>query len=480
MTAHQSKTQAAPSKGRLANTGNGPSLVPIDIGHEEYSGLLDPDTAFWALVRKENLAETLCDPRFISAYQEKAAGFAREMERLRFGLELSAVYFNPTEKCNLNCAYCYIPEHMRRSGRQMTTAEVCKSLKILRSYFESKLPKNRLPQIIFHGAEPLLCRDSIVAAIERFSDDFRFGVQTNGTLLDAETAGFFRETGTGVGLSLDAASADVAGLTRKTWSGSGVFEKTLAAIELLRGYEGFNIICTVTRQNMAHLIDLVDFFHSLEVPATMLNMLRCTLTPARAIKPADREVFSHFEAALMRSHSLFLETGRKLVVANFANILVSILAPTARRLMCDISPCGGGRAFFALAPDGGMYPCSEFIGLPDFCGGNLLRDDIDAVLRTPAFCKVTGRKVEQIEPCRRCAIRHFCGSPCPAEAHEMNGGMDRTGAFCEFYEEQVRLALRLIADGLADDFLWKGWDQGTEILFDADEWELPDICSSSS
>ena len=28
----------------------------------------------------------------------------------------------------------------------------------------------------------------------------------------------------------------------------------------------------------------------------------------------------------------------------------------------------------------------------------------------------------------------------------MNGGMDTTGAFCEFYEEQVRYAFRLIAD----------------------------------
>jgi hypothetical protein len=37
-----------------------------------------------------------------------------------------------------------------------------------------------------------------------------------------------------------------------------------------------------------------------------------------------------------------LQTGRKLVDANFANILIAILAPTARRLMCDISPCGGG------------------------------------------------------------------------------------------------------------------------------------------
>ena len=49
----------------------------------------------------------------------------------------------------------------------------------------------------------------------------------------------------------------------------------------------------------------------------------------------------------------------------------------------------------------------------------------------------------------------------------MNGGMEKTGAFCQFYEEQVRYALRLIADGKSDDFLWDGWDQGTETVFSA-------------
>ena len=74
------------------------------------------------------------------------------------------------------------------------------------------------------------------------------------------------------------------------------------------------------------------------------------------------------------------------MVANFANILIAILAPTARRLMCDISPCGGGRSFFALAPNGDLFPCSEFIGLPAFAGGNLFRDKIadDACKASPS------------------------------------------------------------------------------------------------
>ena len=142
------------------------------------------------------------------------------------------------------------------------------------------------------------------------------------------------------------------------------------------------------------------------------------------------------------------------------------MAPQARRLMCDISPCGGGRSFFAVSANGDVFPCSEFIGVPAFNGGNLFHDRIGAILKTPPFKLVTGRKVEDIDPCRRCAVRHFCGSPCPAEAHQMNGGMDRTGAFCELYEDQVRYAMRLIADDRHSAFLWDDWDRDTTTTFE--------------
>ena len=241
----------------------------------------------------------------------------------------------------------------------------------------------------------------------------------------------------------------------------------VAALERLRGYDNFNVLCTVTKKNVRHLTKIVDFFHHHHVPACMLNIVRCTLPPSREVKPSDHVAAKHFIAALERSHELFEQTGRKLIVANFANILISILAPTARRLMCDISPCGGGRCFFAVGANGDMFPCSEFIGIDEFKGGNLFEDPIPKVLKSEPFTRVTGRTVEDIQPCARCAIRHFCGAPCPAEAHEMNGRLDTTGAFCEFYEEQVRFAMRLIADGKADAYLWKGWDKDTTTVFDA-------------
>jgi uncharacterized protein len=383
------------------------------------------------------------------------------MQLIRFGLKPSAVYFNPTERCNLNCSYCYIPEEMRRDGVHMSEAQVIDALGRLKEYFGKTLPGGRLPQVVFHGSEPMLARDAIFAGIDQYKDDFFFGIQTNGTLLDDAAIAFITDRGIGLGLSLDGHTEAIANSTRKNWGGDGCFGKVTGTLERLKGYPNYNVICTVTTQNMTFLNEVVDFLHGMEVPIGMLNPVRCTRQGARDIKPLDHELSPYYLKALDRTYELFEKTGRKLVIANFANVLVSIVAPAARRLMCDISPCGGGRCFFAVGAKGDLFPCSEFVGVPEFNGGNLFRDDIDEALDSEAFKMVTGRKVEDIAPCSACAVRHFCGSPCPAEAHEMNGGMNRPGAFCELYEEQVRYAMRLIADGKENSFLWDGWDSGT-------------------
>ncbi|MHB9038070.1 MAG: peptide-modifying radical SAM enzyme CbpB [Armatimonadota bacterium] len=456
----------ASSRGTYFNTGNGPSIQILDIGHADYVGIVDPDTAFWSLLAKDKVGSALTDSTFLDQYNEKRADFAEEMEALRFGLKPSAVYFNPTDRCNLNCKYCYIPEDIRRDGEHMPTEKLLQALGILKDYFKTTVPEGMLPQIVFHGAEPMLNREAVFAGIDAYADDFRFGVQTNGTLLDDQAIEFLTSREVSIGLSLDGHVREVADGLRVTWDGRGVSDSVTEIIGKLKGYPNYSVICTVTSENMYSLNDIVDYFHSLDVPYCMLNPVRCTQPGARTAKPADHDLAAHYMKALDRAYELYQQTGRKLIVANFANVLIGIVAPTARRLMCDISPCGGGRCFFAVSANGDMFPCSEFIGLPEFRGGNVFTDDIEAAIETPAFQKVTGRKVEDIEPCAKCAVRHFCGSPCPAEAHEMNGGMDRPGAFCELYEEQVRYALRLIADGKEDAFLWDGWDSDTSTTID--------------
>ncbi|MCP4134710.1 MAG: peptide-modifying radical SAM enzyme CbpB [bacterium] len=449
------------------NSGYGPQFQPLDIGHNEYIALINADNAFWLLAKKSELGSIMTDKKFISEFNNKAGEFEKEMFNLRSNIKPSAVYFNPTERCNLNCTYCYIPEEMRKNGPHMSEKELLEGLEILKNYFKTTVPEGRKPQIVFHGSEPLLNKEALFEGIKKYNDDFDIGIQTNATLLTDDDIAFIKENNIGIGISIDGPDSAVADRARIDWSGEGYFHRVSTVIEKLNDHPGFNVICTVTDKNMEHLSDTIDYFHEMGVKACMLNIVRCTQEKSRTIKPDDDEAAKHYLKALDRSYELYQKTGNKIIVANFANILIGILAPTARRLMCDISPCGGGRCFFAVAANGDMFPCSEFVGVSHFNGGNLYTDSIESVLETPQFKEVTNRKTENIYPCSTCAIQHFCGSPCPAEAYTMNGGMDRTGAFCAFYEEQVRYAFRLIADNKHDAFLFDGWDNDTSTVFDA-------------
>jgi uncharacterized protein len=459
------KKSRASSTGKYLNMGNGLCLNYIDLGHPDYIGVIEPDSAFWSLVRKDQLGEVISENSIVDKLNIHLKDMNKEIETLRFKLKPSAVYFNPTEQCNLNCPYCYIPSSMRKKGRHMTWEKIDEAFQILKGYFEESLPKRRKPQIVFHGSEPLMNKDAVFRAIETYGKDFSFGVQTNGTLLEQKDFDFLSSNNVMIGLSIDGPTEEISDQTRKNWSNTGTFKKLLKTLEICKGYPLLSVICTVTKHNVKSLIEIVDFFHAHYVANCLINQVRCTLEGGRQVKPSDSEMAEMFIKALGRTHELFKQTGRKLIVANFANILLGIVAPSARRLMCDINPCGGGRCFFAVSAKGDVFPCSEFIGLKSFKGGNLFKDDLNKILNSTPFQMVTKRKIEDIKPCNKCAIRHFCGSPCPAEAFEINGDMANPGAFCEFYEEQVRYAFRLIADGKENDYLWDNWDNGTSEVF---------------
>ena len=451
------KLQQAPL---YANTGNGPQFAVLEIGLPDQVAIVEPDLAFWALVGRDSLDQALAG-ELIGSYRQSAEEFREEMQNLRFGLKPSAIYFNPTERCNFNCSYCYLPETMRREGKTMNAEELCTALERMLSYFIGSLPEGAKPQLIFHGSEPMLAREAVFAGIERFRDDFVFGLQTNATLLDEEAISFLISHDVGIGVSLDAPSAAVADITRKNWNGVGAFDHVVKTIERLADYSAFNVITTVTSVNVQSLPAMVDFYHEHGVRTVMFNPVRCTRAGGLQLKPENSVLAEYFCAALDRTHELYEATGRKLVVANFANVLAAVAGPTGRRLMCDISPCGGGRCFVAVSAHGDAYPCSEFIGFPDFKGGNVYQDTLPTILESSPFREVVGRKVEDIQPCARCAIRHFCGAPCPAEVKAVSGTLNAPSPYCEFYEEQVRYAFRVIAKGYEDAFLWDGWEDET-------------------
>lgn len=453
----------------IVNAGDSPHFDLLDIGHRDYAAVIEGDTAFWTLVPRTSALDHVFSQNFVSRFKKKQSQFQREMQGLRFGLVPSAVYFNPTERCNLNCRYCYIPASMRRSGTDMPAHRLLNALQILSDFFSRTLPKNSArPQVVFHGSEPLLAKKAVFSGIERFADRFSFGIQTNATLLDDEALEFIRRHEISLGISLDAHQAAIANKNRRNWHGEGSFNKLVAVLEKLAGYPHYSVIATVTRTNVDYLSDIVDFFHSHGVKVAMLNPVRCTQAGGRALKPDNVLFANQFARALDRAYELYKRTGHKLVIANFANVLTGMVAPTARRLMCDISPCGGGRCFFAVAATGDVFPCSEFIGIPEFNSGNLFKNKIEDAFNSSAMKQITGRKVEDFIPCSRCAIRHFCGAPCPAEVYMCSSTLSAPPPYCEFYVEQVRYAFRVIASGCVDDYLLDGWNTGIKQVYGID------------
>jgi uncharacterized protein len=225
----------------------------------------------------------------------------------------------------------------------------------------------------------------------------------------------------------------------------GNFAQAVSALEWFDGYPGLNVISTVTKYNAGDLPGMVRFLHTKKVPCVLFNPVRFTRVPLKALKPNEKILAKYFIEAVETAMELTKTSGRKIIIGNFANTVLAIIAPQARRLMCDISPCGGGRCFLTITAAGEMIPCGEFIGLKGFSGGNIFKDEISKAMESTPFKAVRARIVENINECNQCELRNICGAPCPAELHS-RGNMHRKAIFCDFYKETIRYAFKIIAE----------------------------------
>ncbi len=418
----------------------------------EWKLALDTDNVFWGLIPKNSDGDFMLPEDLMTLYKEKKNRLDKELHDFRFNAELNCVYIDPTDRCNANCTYCYIPAKIRKQGTQMTGPELNVALEKIAAYFK-KSPKK--PVIVFHAAEPLLVKDILFDSIKKFSDRFVFGIQTNALLLEKGDVEFIKKHKVGVGISLDAPDARTNNLSRVTGKGTGNFEKAVRALDWFNGYEGLNVISTVTKTNVNTLSEHVKFLHNKKIPCVLLNAVRVTQKQALKQKPDEKEFAGELIRAVETAIELTKKSGRQIVVGNFANVILAIISPTARRMMCDISPCGGGRTFLTITANGDMVPCGEFIGFKEFSGGNIFNSSLEKAMDSKPFKAIRARTVEKIDECNTCDFRHICGSPCPAEMHA-RGNMYRKAEFCEFYKEMIKYAFKVIAEDKVSYLLREG------------------------
>lgn len=408
--------------------------------------VLDPDNVFWGITPKDQGFNFLVPREILSLYEKAKIKLDVQMHKFRFDSQLAAIYIDPTDRCNANCPYCYVPAKIRKNGRSMSNKELEYILKKIAKYFIRLRRTRKKPVIVFHASEPLLVKDIVFKAIAKFNNRFHFGLQTNALLLEKADIDFLKKHKVGVGISLDSSNPKVNDRLRYSAKAGGNFSKTIEAIEWFRGYEGLNVITTITKFNVTQLPDLVKSLHAKKVGCVLLNPVRITQKSARNLQPETKVLTKYFIKAVDEAVRLSKNSKRQIIIGNFANIILGIVAPNARRLMCDISPCGGGRCFLTITAKGDMIPCGEFIGLKGFSGGNIFNTTISKAIQSRPFKEIKSRVVEKISECDICTFRNICGAPCPAELHSL-GNMYEKAVFCDFYKEIIPYAFKLIANG---------------------------------
>jgi len=408
---------------------------------------IDPDTVFWSLISKERDLDSTLTKEVIPIYEKFKHDLAKEMQGFRFESNLTAVYINPVDICNANCTYCYVPASLRRNGTRMNRHQLEEVLTRIFDYFlEARGNVESKPVIVFHGSEPLLIKDAIFDSIRDFNDRFHFGIQTNALLLEDRDVDLLKQYGVSVGVSLDSPQRETNDYQRKTVSGKGTFDKVVEAINWFDGYEGLSVICTITKYNVNQLPEAISFLHQKKVPIVLLNPVRGTQSPARSLQPRQEDLITYFIAAVERAIELSKTSKDKIIIGNFTDLILGIIAPTARRLMCNITPCGGARCFLTVTANGDFIPCGEFIGFEEFHAGNIFHSTIKEAMESHAFKKVRARIVEKIEECETCIFRNICGAPCPAELYSNYKDMYRPSPYCDFYKELITYAFKAIAE----------------------------------
>lgn len=321
------------------------------------------------------------------------------------GNRFRGVAFEITRACNLSCRHCYLAAG-EQGTHELTTHELETVIHQVKEAGGISLS--------IGGGEPLLHPDWRRIVEYALSQDLLVVIGTNGTLIDAPVARILADLPIKIQLSVDGATAQVHDAIR----GVGSFERTLRAIDLLKGAgkgEDLVIAFTAMQANLNELPAFIDRMEELEIrvvqfpPLAHAGRARCDWQ-ALALDDDGR-------SALWRtvySRSALLKGQMDLLADCFS---LDIDRPGVP-YRCNIG------SQLRIDPDGNVYPCQCFhsgtayrLGnvreqsIADIVGGNRLREIINTCLTRP----------ERIERCSHCRWMNLCGAGCMGSAHENCG-----------------------------------------------------------
>jgi uncharacterized protein len=157
-------------------------------------------------------------------------------------ISIENVAIKIASRCNINCRYCYIYNRGDNSYKvqpKLMSPEVYTTLidKIRLYCYKKGLSRFR---VILFGGEPLLAgKEYITELVNAFREglepdiEVSFGMQTNGTLIDAEWLTLLRQLRVGFGISLDG-DKEINDANRVDFKERGTYDRVLESVKLIQ------------------------------------------------------------------------------------------------------------------------------------------------------------------------------------------------------------------------------------------------------
>jgi uncharacterized protein len=342
--------------------------------------------------------------------------------------------------CNLDCEYCFYLD--RAADPYADLAERTMSLEMLERLVDGFMfyswPNSAFA---FQGGEPTLAGLAFFETLVRFQQHYgRNGhnvsnsIQTNGILLDKSWCELFRGYRFLIGLSLDGPE-EIHDRYRFNKAGHGTASKVVDAVRLLQTEKiEFNVLCVVSKANVAKAREVFQFFRKLGIDYLQFIPL-AEFNPDGSPMPFTITA-DEYGAFLCEIFDLWWPERHNLGVRGFENIAEALAGrrpgTCTMHKSCD--------SYAVVEYNGDVYPCDFFVEKP-WKLGNIGTDTWNEIARRQRRAGFAAKKSVPHAECAVCEYQNVCHGGCPKLRHGPNRSFEDLDYFCGAYKQIFKKAI---------------------------------------
>lgn len=355
---------------------------------------------------------------------------------------LKAMCLHVSHDCNLRCKYCFAGQGLYGGKAQIMPFEVAKAA--IDFLIDKSVGRHNL-ELDFFGGEPLMNWDVVKQTVEyarslekAHNKLFRFTMTTNGVLLNDEITAYLNKEMNNVVLSLDG-RREINDAMRPNAGGKGSYDTIVPRYQRFvaqRGDKDYYVRGTFTRQNLDFAEDVM---HMADLGFDQVSVEPVISDPSLpfSIQEADLPaVFAEYD----RLAKMLLQRRKEGKKINFFHFMLDLdQGPCAIK---RLRGCGCGNEYAAVDPEGGVYPCHQFVGQSEWQMGNVLTGEYDLEQKA-RFARST---VYSKENCRTCWAKFYCSGGCNANNQQYEGDILRSHKLsCELEKKRLECAIMMKA-----------------------------------